>query len=145
MVQTNTWSNSMPMRASLLVRLAELRPRRRHSVCHSMDWLACNLDDLRRIGLGLTERGCPFRLCELSRCTQIADFELDGHFTAVKSRTLMPSLRLNRGQTVLRQERDVPCFRVSSCRAALKSRTNLRRNFVRDLDTPVRDLGAMRL
>jgi transposase len=26
-----------------------------------------------------------------------------------------------------------------------KSRTNFRRNFVRDLDTPVRDLGAMRL
>ncbi len=25
--------------------------------CHSMDWLARNLDDLRRIVFGLTERG----------------------------------------------------------------------------------------
>ena len=33
----------------------------------------------------------------LSRCTQIADFELEGHFTAVKSRTTKTSLRINRG------------------------------------------------
>jgi DNA invertase Pin-like site-specific DNA recombinase len=26
-------------------------------LCHSMDWLTRNLDDLRRIVLGLTERG----------------------------------------------------------------------------------------
>jgi hypothetical protein len=32
--------------------------------CHSMDRLARNLDDLRRIVLGLTERGIPYRLCE---------------------------------------------------------------------------------
>jgi hypothetical protein len=34
---------------------------------------------------------------QLSRCTQIADFELEGHFTAVKSRTTKTSLRINRG------------------------------------------------
>ena len=32
----------------------------------------------------------------LSRCTQIADFELENHFTAVKSRTTKTSLRINR-------------------------------------------------
>src|SRR5258708_39665487 len=34
----------------------------------------------------------------LSRCTQIADFELESHFTAVKSRLTKTSLRINRGQ-----------------------------------------------
>jgi hypothetical protein len=33
----------------------------------------------------------------VSRCTQIADFELEGHFTAVKSRTTKTSPRINRG------------------------------------------------
>jgi hypothetical protein len=42
----------------------------------------------------------------LSRCTQIADFEWEGHFTAAKTRTMMPSLRLNLGQTVLRRKRE---------------------------------------
>src|SRR5216683_1490499 len=32
--------------------------------CHSMDRLARNLDDLRRIVLRLTERGHPCRLCK---------------------------------------------------------------------------------
>jgi hypothetical protein len=41
--------------------------------------------------------------CCVSRCTQIADAELEGHFTAVKTRTMLPSLRLNLGQTVLRR------------------------------------------
>jgi hypothetical protein len=58
----------------------------------------------------------------------------------------MPSLRLNLGQTVLRRKREeCSAFAFPVCRAAHKSRTNFRRNFVRDLDTPVRDLGAMRL
>jgi len=34
---------------------------------------------------------------KLSRCTQMTDFELEGHFTAVKSRTTKTSLRINRG------------------------------------------------
>ncbi|WP_430651018.1 recombinase family protein [Escherichia coli] len=36
---------------------AELRPRRRYSVVHSMDRLARNLDDLRRLVQKLTQRG----------------------------------------------------------------------------------------
>jgi hypothetical protein len=44
--------------------------------------------------------------CCVSRCTQIADAELEGHFTAVKTRTMLPSLRLNLGQTVLRRKRE---------------------------------------
>ncbi len=56
----------------------------------------------------------------LSRCTQFADFELEGHFTAVKSRTTKTSLRINRGQTS-------------------------GRNFVRCLSTRVRDLSAVTL
>jgi hypothetical protein len=33
-------------------------------------------------------------------------FELEGHFTAVKTQTMMPSLRLNLGQTMLRRKRE---------------------------------------
>jgi hypothetical protein len=70
-----------------------------------------------------------------NRCHTLLQLNTDNDaLTALKSRT-------NR---VAAKERGVQCFRVSSCRAAHKSRTNFRRNFVRDLDTPVRDLSGAR-
>jgi len=41
-----------------------------------------------------------FRIVELSRGTQIADFEPEGHFTALNSRTEATPLQVNRGSTV---------------------------------------------
>jgi hypothetical protein len=50
---------------------------------------------------GAKERPRPEGSMWLSRCTQIPEFQNQGGFAAVKSRTTMASLRLNPGQTVM--------------------------------------------
>jgi hypothetical protein len=50
----------------------------------------------QQLSLGLAE-GCRAAL-------KFADFELEGHFTAVKSQTTKTSLRINRGYTVSHQK-----------------------------------------
>jgi hypothetical protein len=80
----------------------------------------------------------------MSRCTQIADFHLVGHFTAVKSRTTMASLHLNRGQTANTADSNYDRVMVSYRRTfAPKSRTKFSRKFVRGLSTRIRDLSAV--
>ena len=55
--------------------------------------------------LGQVVRGYFAYHAVLSRCTQIADFELEDLFTAVKWRTKKVSVHLNRGQTVVGRNR----------------------------------------
>jgi hypothetical protein len=41
----------------------------------------------------------PAKSCRLALKSRIVSWRLEGHFTAVKTRTMMPSLHLNLGQT----------------------------------------------
>ena len=78
-----------------------------HSTLSDDQAVSCCLNDLCRKGLKVVYFEDPLNLSEepVSRCTQIADFELEDLFTAVKWRTKKVSVHLNRGQTVVGRNR----------------------------------------
>ena len=99
---------------------------------HATNAARCGLFSLRRSQGGFASPSSFIRQAvvnqlqgaskALSRCTEIADFGSEGHFTAFKSRTTLASLRLNRGQTEIQRNGALgvgPSRSMEKCHAPL--------------------------